>query len=128
MEDEVREEGETVSESHGPFGVESCRNVGREDGGLWRVEVFNGVFSPNFDPGRRSVLLRPIAKACSSGSVGEEGGGNMLGRDEEVDGRRSGVMSGELDSAGPEALEREKRDFVDEGESVVVELDDGRGM
>lgn len=55
----------------------------------------------------------------------------MLGCDEEVDGRRSGAMaSAGFDSAGPEVLGRGKRDFVDEGESVVVELEDrdGRGI
>ena len=57
----MREEGEIVSESHSPFGVESCRNVGREDGGLWRVEVVNDVFSPSFDPGLWSVALLPAA-------------------------------------------------------------------
>lgn len=57
----MREEGEIVSESHSPFGVESCRNVGREDGGLWRVEVVNDVFSPSFDPGLWSVALLPVA-------------------------------------------------------------------
>ena len=67
-----------VSESHCPFGVESCRNVGREDGGLWRVEVFSGMFSPN----RRSALLLPIPKVCSSGSVGEDDGRSMLGCDD----------------------------------------------
>ena len=130
MEDEALEEGETVSESHGPFAVESCRNVGLEDGGLWRVEVFDSVFIPSFDPGRRSVLLLPIPKVCSSGSVGEEGGRGVLGCDEEVDGRRSDVMtSAELNSAEPEVLERGKRDCVDEGESVVEPEDmDGLGM
>ena len=60
MEDEARE-GEIVSGSHGPFGVDSCRNVGREEGGLWMVEVLNGAFSPSFDPGRRSMLPLPVA-------------------------------------------------------------------
>jgi hypothetical protein len=63
--------------------------------------------------------------------VPEEDGRSVLGRDEEVDGRRSGVMtSTELDSGCPGALERGKRDFVDEGERVAVELEerDDRGM
>ena len=130
-EDGAREGGETVSESHGPFGVDCCRSVGREEDGLWRVEVFNGVFSPSFDPGRRSMLLLPTAKVCSSGSVGEEGGRSILGCDEEVEGRRSGVMrSAELSSVGLRAFEGGKRDFTDEGESVRVELEDreARGM
>jgi hypothetical protein len=40
------------------------------------------------------------------------------------------MTSTELDSAGPEALERGKRDFVDEGEGVAVEPEDmdDRGM
>ena len=59
MADGARE-GETVSGSHGPFGVDSCRNVGREEGGLWRVEVLKGAFSPSFEPDRRSVLLLPV--------------------------------------------------------------------
>lgn len=128
-EDEARE---TVSGwSHGPFGVDSCRNVGREEGGLWRVEVLNGGFDPNFDPGRRSVLPLPVAYGLSSGSPEEEDGRRALGRDEEVDGRRSGAMrSKEVDSVGPEVLVWGKRDFVEEGGSVEAEWEDrdARGM
>ena len=52
----------------------------------------------------------------------------MLGRDEEVEGRRSGVITSiELDSVGPGALGRGKRDFVDEGESDTAEDRDDRG-
>lgn len=94
-----------VSGSHGPFRVDSCRNVGREEGGLWRVEVLNNGFSPNFDPGRRSVLPLPVVNSLSTGSMEEEDGRSVPVRGEEVDGRRSGVMiSTELDSWGPEEL------------------------
>ena len=61
----------------------------------------------------------------------EEDGRSVLGRDEEVDGRRSGVvMSTELDSGYPGALERGNRDLVDEGERVTAEFEDrdDRGM
>lgn len=102
MEDEALEEGETVSGSHGPFGVASCRSAGREEGGLWRVEVLNGKFNPNFEPGHRSILPLPVVYPGSSGSVETEDGRR---REEEVDGRRSGVMpSIELGSADPEAV------------------------
>ena len=37
------------------------------------------------------------------------------------------MTSAELDSAGPDAFERGRRDFVDEGEGVGVEPDDGDG-
>ena len=130
IEDGARE-GEIISGSHDPFDVDSCRNVGREEGGLWMVEVLNGGLNPSLDPGRRSVLLLPVTYTRSSESVEEEGGRNTLWRDEEVDGRRSGVTtSTELNSVGPEALVRATRDLVDEGESVVTELEDrdGRGM
>ena len=88
------------------------------------------MFIPSFDPGRRSVLLLPVAKVCSSGSVGEEGGRGVLGCDEEVEGRRSDVMaSAELNSAEPEVMGRGKRDCIDDGECVVEPEDrDGRGM
>ena len=57
-----------------------------------------------------------------------EDGRSVLSRDEEVEGRRSGVTtSTELDSVGPGGLERGKRDFVDEGESVTAEDRDDRG-
>jgi len=76
------------------------------------------VLIPSFDPGRQSMLLLPITKACSSVSVGEEGS------------RGAGVMtSAELTSAEPEVLGRGKRDCVDKGESAVKPEDrNGRGM
>ena len=87
------------------------------------------MFIPSFDPGRRSVLLLPIAKVRSSRSIGEEGGRGVLRCDEEVDGRSDVMASAELNSAEPEVLERGKRDCVDEGESAVEPEDmDGRGM
>ena len=105
MEDEALEEGEAASRSHGPLRVDNCRNVGREEGRLWRVEVLNGGFSPDFDPGRRSMLPLPVVYALSPESVPEEDGRRVLGRDEEVEGRRSGTTTSmEADSADPEAF------------------------
>ena len=130
IEDGARE-GEIVSGSQCPFDVDSCRNVGREEGGLRMVEVLNGALNPSLDPGCRSVLLLPVAYTRSSESAEEEGGWNTLGSDEEVDGRRLGVIASvELDSTGLEALVRATRDLVEEGESVVAEFEDrdGRGM
>ena len=44
MEDGPRE-GEIDSGSQCPFGVDNCRNAGREEGGLWMVEVLNGALN-----------------------------------------------------------------------------------
>ena len=65
------------------------------------------------------MLLLPIARACSSGSVGEE------------DSRGAGVMtSAELTSAEPEVLGRGiECDCVDKGESAIKPEDgNSRGM
>ena len=55
---------------------------------------------------------------------------DVLGCDEEVDGRRSNVTtSAELTSAEPEVFGRGKRDCINEGESAVEAEDrDGSGM
>ena len=37
------------------------------------------------------------------------------------------MVSVERDSTGPETLDRGNRDFVDEGESVIIEPEDGDG-